>query len=67
MNPTKEIKVRIVFKNGDRKQGLINIQGFDRLTDYLQADGRTDGFIKLYGDGNFIIIPLDSINYYQPL
>jgi len=67
VTPTKDYHVRIYFKNGMVKAGFININGFTRLSDYLQQHSMINGYIKLYGDGNKpIIIPVDSINYYEP-
>ncbi len=66
----KEAKVKITLEGNKVITGSVNIDGFDRFSDYIEYNEKN---IKIYNGsvgGNqfrFLIIPKDKICYYEPL
>lgn len=66
----KQVVMRIMVEGNIIINGSVNIDGFDRFSDYVEHNEQN---IKIYNgtiDGNkfdFIIIPKKKICYYEPL
>jgi hypothetical protein len=66
----KETEVKITLEGNKVISGSVNIDGFDRFSDYIEHNEKN---IKIYNGtvgGNkfrFLIIPKDKICYYEPL
>ncbi|MDA3915810.1 MAG: hypothetical protein PF690_02415 [Deltaproteobacteria bacterium] len=66
----KQVVARIMIEGNIIINGSVNIDGFDRFSDYVEHNEKN---IKIYNgtiDGNkfeFIIIPKKKICYYEPL
>ncbi|MDC3237137.1 hypothetical protein OAT93_00170 [bacterium] len=70
INVKKQVKLRIMIEGNKIITGSVNIDGFDRFSDYVEHKEQN---IKIYDGviaGNkfeFIIIPKDKILFYEPL
>ncbi len=67
----EDIKVRIVLVNDRVITGRLNMNGFDRLSDFLDQDSNAN--LKVYNatySGNtkidFVIIPKSKVICYSP-
>ena len=69
-NVEKQVVMRIMVEGNIIINGSVNIDGFDRFSDFVEHNEKN---IKIYNgtiDGNkfdFIIIPKEKICYYEPL
>lgn len=70
----KEVKMVITLKTGKVLAGNINIEDYKRTSDYIEDhkkrhlkfyNVRVDGAIA-YSPKKFLLIPKDSIDYYEP-
>lgn len=66
----QSILVVLILLSGKNICGELNINGYDRLSDFLNND--TDTHLKLYQtiiskESPFIIIPKINVLYYKPI
>ncbi len=65
-----ETEVKITIEGNKVITGLVNIDGFDRFSDFIEHNEKN---IKIFngsvGDNKFkfLIIPKDKVCYYEPL
>ena len=70
INVEKQVVMRIMVEGNLIINGSVNIDGFDRFSDFVEHDEQN---IKIYDgaiDGikfDFIIIPKKKICYYEPI
>ncbi len=66
----KQVEVRIMIEGNKIITGSVNIDGFDRFSDFVEHN---DQNIKVYNGAisgnkfNFVIIPKKKICYYEPM
>jgi len=69
--PTKNVEIGILFVNKVMLKGMVNIEHYNRISDYLEM--MTPKYIKLSNvmvNGNikkFVLIPINQILYIEEI
>lgn len=70
INIEKQVEIRVMIEGNKIITGSINIDGFDRFSDFVEHSEQN---VKLYNGAisgtkfDFIIIPKKKICYYEPI